>query len=95
MSPRAILVTLVRGLLGRLLSYGALVLGFWLLFQGFSKASIPAGFLGGAAILGGMYLMVVGRRSTHHSNGTGLAANTIGDKEDGPGDSFDGSDQGD
>lgn len=91
MPARTILVTLVRGLLGRLLSYGALVLGFWLLFQGFSKPSIPVGVLGGAAILGGMYFMVVGRRSA----GTNLAANTIGDKEDDPGDSFDGSDQGD
>ncbi len=91
MLPRAILVTLVRGLLGRLLSYGVLVLGFWLLFQGFSKPSIPAGFLGAAAILGGIYVMVVMRRS----NGTGPAANTAGDKEDDPGDSFDGSDQGD
>ena len=89
MTPRAILVTLVRGLLGRLLSYGALVLGFWLLFQGFSRPSIPAGFLGGAAILGGMYLMVVARRSA----GTRPAANPIGDKEDYPDDSFDGSDQ--
>jgi len=95
MLPRAILVTLVRGLLGRLLSYGVLVLGFWLLFQGFAKPSIPAGFLGAAAILGGMYFMVVTRRSTGHSKGTGPAANTAGDKEDDPGDSFDGSDQGD
>ena len=89
MTPRAILVTLVRGLLGKLLSYGALVLGFWLLFQGFSRPSIPAGILGGAAILGGMYIMVLVRRST----GTGPAAKPIGDKEDYPGDSFDGSDQ--
>ena len=91
MTPRAILITLVRGLLGRLLSYSAMVLGFWLLFQGFSKPSIPAGFLGGATILSGMYLMVVVRRST----GTSPAANTINDKEDSPGDTFDGSDQGD
>ena len=95
MPPRAILVTLVRGLLGRLLSYGALVLGFWLLFQGFSKPSIPAGLLGGAAILGGMYFMVVARRSTRGPNGTSPAADTIGDKEDSPGDPFYGSDQGD
>ena len=90
-TPRAILVTLVRGLLGRLLSYAAFVLGFWLLFQGFSKPSVPAGILGGAAILGGMYVMVVARRS----NATGPAANPNGDKEDSPGDPFDGSDQGD
>lgn len=91
MPPQAILATLLRGLLGRLLSYGALVLGFWLLFQGFSEPSIPAGFLGGAAILGGMYLMVLARRSS----GTRPAANTIGDEEDSPGDPFYGSDQGD
>ena len=95
MPPPAILITLVRGLLGRLLSYGALVLGFWLLFQGFSKPSIPAGFLGGAAILGGMYFMVVARRSTCRSKGASPTANTIGDKEDSPGDPFYGSDQGD
>ena len=91
MPPQAILVTLVRGLLGRLLTYGALALGFWLLFQGFSKPSVPAGLLGGAAILGGMYFMVVVRRST----GSGPATDKPGDKEDNPGDSFDGSDQGD
>ena len=95
MTPRAILVTLVRGLLGRLLSYGALALGFWLLFQGFSKPSIPAGILGVAAILGGMYFMVVARRSTRRSNGTSPTANTIRDEEESPGDPFNGSDQGD
>ena len=84
-----------RGLLGRLLSDGALDLGFWLLFQGFSKPSIPAGILGVAAILGGMYFMVVARRSTPGYDGTSPAANAIGDKEDSPGDSFYGSDQGD
>ena len=91
MPPHAILVTLVRGLLGRLLTYGALALGFWLLFQGFSKPSVPAGLLGGAAILGGMYFMVVVRRST----GSGPATDKPGDKEDNPSDSFDGSDKGD
>ena len=95
MLPRTILTTLVRGLLGRLLSYGALVLGFWLLFKGFSEPSIPVGFLGGAAIIGGMYFMVVTRRSARFSNATSPAANTIGGKEDDPGDSFDGSDQSD
>ena len=91
MQPRTMLTTLVRGLLARLLSYGALVLGFWLLFKGFSGPSIPAGFLGVAAILGGMYFMVLARRT----DGTSPAANTNDDKEDSPGDSLDGSDQGD
>lgn len=95
MPPHAILVTLVRGLLGRLLTYGALALGFWLLFQGFSKPSVPAGLLGGAAILGGMCFMVLARRFTRQFNGTSPVEKTIGDKEDNPGDSFDGSDQGD
>ena len=85
------MIALLRGLLGRLFSYGALALGFWLLFQGISQTNIPVGVLGGAAILGGMYLMVVGRRSI----GSGPAVDTNGDKEDGQGDSIDGSDQGD
>jgi hypothetical protein len=57
------LAQLGKGLLGRLLGYGGLFLGFWLLFQGFSRPNPLLGILGGGAILGGMYLMVATRRS--------------------------------
>ena len=52
-----------RGLAGRLLSYGALLLGFWLLFRAFMGHNILLGILGGLVILIGMYIMVSGRRT--------------------------------
>ena len=54
---------LAKGLFGRFLSYGAFTLGFWLLFQGFSRPDAVLGVLGGAAVLLGMYLMVQARKS--------------------------------
>ena len=82
---------IVRGLLGRLIGYALFGLGFWLLFQGFLRPSIPLGILGGAMILGGMYVMATSRRVTAITPADGAE----GDKEDNPGDSFDGSSQGD
>ncbi|MFQ6026992.1 MAG: hypothetical protein ACE5Q6_05820 [Dehalococcoidia bacterium] len=81
---------LAKGLLGRLLGYGALLLGFWLLFQGFLRPNIIMGILGGGTILGGMYLLVASRRSA-----TSLPkVDQEPSKEDRPGDTIPGSDQG-
>jgi hypothetical protein len=82
-SAASMLKALAKGLLGRLLAYAVLGSGFWLLFQGLLKSNIPLAILGGAMILGGMYLMVTVRRiavppSTDDSEH---------DKEDSPGDS--------
>ncbi len=78
---------LAKGLLGRLLGYGFLSLGFWLLFRGFSADSIPLAFLGGLLILGGMYMMVGARRA----GGSLPVAFDDRDKEDNARDSLNGS----
>ena len=54
---------LAKGLFGRLLSYAAFSLGFWLLYQGFSRPNAVLAVLGGAVVLLGMYLMVQARKS--------------------------------
>ena len=54
---------LAKGLFGRLLSYAAFSLGFWLLYQGFSRPTAVLAVLGGAVVLLGMYLMVQARKS--------------------------------
>ena len=54
---------LAKGLFGRLLSYAAFSLGFWLLYQGFSRPSPILAVLGGGVVLLGMYLMVQARKS--------------------------------
>lgn len=81
-----------KGLLGRLLAYGALALGFLLLYRGFQAASPAAGVTlglgGGAALLIGMYLMVTIRRAEPPMSP--LDANN---EEDGTGDPIDGSNQ--
>jgi hypothetical protein len=79
-----------KGLLGRLLSYGALALGFWLLYLAFDRSSIELGALGGLIVLAAMYLMSLGRRGrpARRNSETGKLA------EDDPGDSIDGSSQG-
>ena len=82
---------LIRGLLGRLLGYGTVVLGFWLLFSGFSEAGFTLVIVGGLSILLGMYLMVITRRA-----GPLLpAAYLESDEEDNPGDCLDGSGESD
>ena len=81
---------LAKGLLGRLLGYGTLALGFWLLYRGFSVASIPSGFLGGLLVLGGLYLMVSARRADLSVP----VAYPDRDEEDNAGDSPDGSGEG-
>ncbi len=82
---------IVRGLLGRLIGYALFGLGFWLLFQGFLRPNIPLGVLGGAMILGGMYVMATSRLISS----TAPDAEAEGDKEGKPGESLDGSSQGD
>lgn len=54
---------LAKGLFGRLLSYAAFTLGFWLLYQGFSRPSPAMAIIGGAVVVLGMYLMVQARKS--------------------------------
>ena len=77
---------LAKGLLGRLLGYGAVAIGFWLLFRGFSESGVLQAIVGGAAVLGGMYLLVSSRRA-----GPSLRAAYIkSDEEDDPSDPFDG-----
>ena len=80
---------LTKGLLGRVLGYGALLLGFWLLFKGIIIPNYALAVLGGAAILAGMYSLVSSRRAN-------LTSSAVGDKhnkEDSPGDSLDRGDQ--
>ena len=54
---------LAKCLFGRLLSYAAFSLGFWLLYQGFSRPNAVLAVLGGGVVLMGMYLMVQARKS--------------------------------
>ena len=54
---------LAKGLFGRFLSYAAISLGFWLLYQGFSRPTAVLAVLGGGVVLLGMYLMVQARKS--------------------------------
>ncbi len=61
---------LAKGLFGRALGYGGILLGFWLLYQAFSNANPALGLLGGAAILASMYLIVVNRRQGPASDAT-------------------------
>ena len=81
---------LAKGLLGRLLGYGSLALGFWLLFRGFSGAGFPLAIVGGVAVLGGMYLLVSTRRAGPYLP----AAYFEGDEEDKLSDPFNGSGEG-
>jgi hypothetical protein len=77
---------LAKGLLGRLLAYAVLGLGFWLLYQGLLRPNIPLAILGGAMILGGMYLMVTVRRIAVSPPTTDSTNDN--DKEDSSGDSL-------
>ncbi|MCH7620986.1 MAG: hypothetical protein IH870_03725 [Chloroflexi bacterium] len=89
------LKSLLKGLLGRLVSYIGLALGFWLLYQALLQANllygISLGLLGGASILLGMYLLVTAR----HIAGDGPVLDLDQEKEGTAGDSFTGSSQSD
>ena len=91
---------LLKGLLGRLVSYLGLALGFWLLYQALLQANllygISLGLFGGGSILLGMYLLVTAR----HIAGDGSVLDSPGldldeEKEGTAGDSFTGSSQSD
>ena len=82
---------LAKGLLGRLLGYGSLALGFWLLFAGFSEAGFTLVIVGCVSVLLGIYLMVIARRA-----GPFLPAAYLEiDEEDDPSDPFVGSGESD
>jgi len=84
------LTTLAKGVLGRLLSYAGLALGFWVLYQGISRSSLPLAILGGGLIIGAMYLMVAVRKSgPGHPEGGPTSV-----EEETPGDTILGSGQG-
>ena len=83
------LKSLMKGLFGRLLGYGGLVLGFWWLREAFLEINYPVGVMGGLTILTAMYMLVGGRRHTNNSDNTELS-NT---EEDNPSDSLDGRDE--
>ncbi len=81
-----------RSLLGRLLSLGVFILGFWLLYQGLLREEQPLLLalltVGGAVlILGGLYLMATTRRIAARQ----AARESEIDGEEGPGDSCDDS----
>ncbi len=86
---------LLKGLLGRLVSYSGLALGFWLLYQALLQANpfygIFLGLLGGGSILLAMYLMVTVR----HIAGDAPVLDSDKEKEGTAGDSFTGSSQSD
>ena len=84
------LKALLKSFLARLLGYGVLTLGFWLLFRGFLRPNVPLAVLGAAMILGGMYLIVSARRVDPATS----TVNSGSDNEDNIGDPLDGSDQG-
>ena len=87
---RQVLMALAKGLFGRVLAYGAFMLGFWLLYQGFSKPNLGLGVLGGLAILVAAYMMVLARKSEPAPETAAIP----GQEEDRSGDSLDGSDPG-
>jgi hypothetical protein len=88
------LKSLMKGLLGRLLGYGGLVLGFWWLREAFLEINYPVGVLGGLTILAAMYMVVEGRRSTNNLDNTKLFDPELSNtEEDDPGDSLDGRDE--
>lgn len=75
-----------RSLLGRLLSLGVFILGFWLLYQGLLREEQPLRLAlltvaGALLILGGLYLMATTRRIAARP----AARETEIDGEEGPG----------
>ena len=88
------LKSLVKGLFGRLLGYGGLVLGFWLLREAFIEVNYTLGVLGSLAILAAMYVIVVARSPRTDSKQVQYSSNELSKaEEDDPGDSLDGSNE--
>jgi hypothetical protein len=90
------------GLFPRIGAYGALALGFWLLFQAFERSNILLGIVGGALIIVGMYLMTGVWRDTFNRFGGSSRVrkenmssdSTPEDNTRETGDTVDGGDQG-
>ena len=90
------LKSLVKGLFGRLLGYGGLVLAYWLLREAFIEVNYMLGVLGGLAILAAMYVIVVARSPRTDSTQVQHSNNDLSTtEEDDPGDSLDGSNESD
>ena len=89
---------LVKGILGRLLAYGALAVGFLLLYRGFQAGDlgtgVPLGLGGGVVILIGMYLMVTVRGAEPPTAPSDTGSVDPDNEEDGTGDSIDRSNKG-
>ena len=90
------LKSLAKGVFARLLGYGGLVLGFWLLREAFIEVNYPLGVLGGLAILAAMYMIVLARNSRTKTVQDQPSNPELSDtEEDSPGDSLDGSNESD
>ena len=84
------LKSLAKGLFGRVLGYGGLLLGVWWLREAFLGPNYPLGVLGGLTILAAMYLVVRGRRLPNSSIQAELSDTELSNtEEDDPGDSLD------
>lgn len=86
----SILKILAKGLFGRLLGYAAFGLGFWLLYQGISRPSVPLGVLGAALVPVAMGLMVLARKGNTATTVYGYVTK----EDEARGDSLDGSSKG-
>ena len=90
------LKSLAKGLFGRVLGYGGLLLGFWWLREAFLGPNYPLGVLGGLTILAAMYLVVGARRLPNSSIQAQLSNTELSNtEEDDPGDSLDGGNESD
>ena len=86
--------SLAKGLFGRLLGYGGLLLGFWLLREAFIEVNYPLGVLGGLAILAGLRMIVVARSSRTNAAQDQLSNTELSISEEAnPSDSLDGRDE--
>ena len=90
------LKSLAKGLLGSLLGYGGLLLGFWLLREAFIEVNYPLGVLGGLAILAAMYMIAVARSPRPNPSQDQLSNAELSKTEEvDPGDSLDGGNESD
>ncbi len=89
---------LVKGILGRLLAYGALAVGFLLLYRGFQAGDlgtgVPLGLGGGVVILIGMFFMMTVRRAEPPMAPSENGPLDPDNQEDGTGDPIDRSNKG-
>ena len=94
----SVLRFMVKGILGRLVAFGALTAGLMQLYRGFQAGNlgtgVPLWLAGGAAILIGMYLMAVGKRGETPTAKSDQGPLDSGIEEDEAGDPIHGSNQG-